>query len=435
VLPLVIMGLLAGLVIVLFVRLFIHQDDAGSSAAKAQTSEDGGAFVGVNTFADKMELSEAQAADEVEAAEQPTQIEPAPTNVPMEKLARGEKPPQFVIFSFDGGAGHKNWTRFLDAAEVHDARFVTFLTGLYLLGDKAKEDNVYEGPGHAPGAASIGYGGSQKEIATQIQDLNEAYSRGHEIGTHYNGHFCVGNAPSGDDWTTADWDDELDQFFTMMTDWKQMSGYDEAVPNLLVPKEAVLGGRTPCLEGDWDQLVPAWKSHGMTYDSSVPAPDRGISWPERKDGIWEFYMPFAYSPAFGMTTVMDYNFWVSYNGGVSQPETAPEVRRKVRETYDHLYEETYHGNRAPLLVAGHFNSWNGDSFNPPTADFMKDVCGEPETYCATYQDVIAWMELQDPAILKEILAQPPVADHEPASADSSASESTSSESTSSESTG
>ena len=42
-------------------------------------------------------------------------------------------------------------------------------------------------------------------------------------------------------------------------------------------------------------------------------------------------------------------------------------------------------------------------------DFMKEKCGQPDTYCATYQDVIAWMELQDPAVLAELQAQAPVA--------------------------
>ena len=402
-------GLIAVLVIVFVVRLAIHHSEPPSASSSTERkSDDADARVQVGAFLGSEQRGE------VHEAVQEGPIEPAETNIPMKKLKKGAKPPQFVIFSFDGGAGHSHWKRFLDAAEVHDARFVTFLTGLYLLGDTAQEAEVYHGPGHAPGVASIGYGGSQQEIVTQVEDLNEAYARGHEIGTHYNGHFCAGHEPSGDDWSASDWDDELDQFFAMMTDWKQMNGYDEDVVDLRVPADAVLGGRTPCLEGQWDQLVPAWKEHGLTYDSSIPALVNGIAWPELKDGIWEFSMPYAYTPAFGMNTVMDYNFWVRFNGAVSRPETAPELRAKVREAYDYLYDQTYHGNRAPLLIAGHYNSWNGDSFNPPVADFMREVCGEPDTYCATYQDVIAWMELQDPAVLEKILDQPAVAASEPA---------------------
>ncbi len=402
------MGVILAVAFILIVRLFTNGGSAtaGSSADKADPNVPSRTVLGDLTQG-------VVVGDEGSAAPAKGPIEPVATNVPMEKLKAGEKPPQFIIFSFDGGAGDDNWQRFLEAAEVHDARFTTFLTGLYLLGDEAKEQAVYEPPGHSPGAASIGYGGSQESIVTQVENLNTAYSRGHEIGTHYNGHFCAGNPPSGDDWTTQDWDDELDQFFTMMTDWKQLNGYTD-VPDLRLPAEAVKGGRTPCLEGDWDDMLPAWEAHGLTYDSSLPAPTPGISWPELRDGIWEFYMPYAYSPAFGMTTVMDYNFWITFNGGISEPETAPELRKDVRETYDYLFEQVYNGNRAPLLVAGHFNSWNGDSFNPATADFMRAACGEPETYCATYQDVMAWMELQNPTVLEDIVTQPPVAGSPPA---------------------
>ena len=40
---------------------------------------------------------------------------------------------------------------------------------------------------------------------------------------------------------------------------------------------------------------------------------------------------------------------------------------------------------------------------------MRETCGKPDTYCATYQDVIAWMELQDPAVLADLQAKFPVA--------------------------
>lgn len=61
------------------------------------------------------------------------------------------------------------------------------------------------------------------------------------------------------------------------------------------------------------------------------------------------------------------------------------------------------------MIANHFNDWNGNAFNPATADFMTEVCGLPDTYCATYSDVTAWMELQDPEVLAGWQSLPPVA--------------------------
>ncbi|GGL88565.1 polysaccharide deacetylase [Nakamurella endophytica] len=333
------------------------------------------------------------------------------SNVPMRKLRPGEKPPQFVIFSFDGAGSHTKWQEFLATAETVDARFTGFLTGLYLLADDNRER--YTGPGHAPGKSSVGFGGTPQEVATLVGDLNTAYATGHEIGTHYNGHFCSGAEPSADAWSTADWNSELDQFFGFLTRYRQ-NNPGVALPTLTVPTSSIKGGRTQCLEGTWDQLVPAWKRHGLTYDSSVNAPAAGVSWPVRTDGIWEFAMPYVYSPGFGgMVVNMDYNMWVKFNGGRTQPGTEKQLRDKVYRTYTYLYEQTFAGNRAPLLVANHFNNWNGNAFNPAVRSFMQDYCGRPETVCATYQDVIAWMELQDPAVLERLQDQAPVAGSAP----------------------
>lgn len=330
-----------------------------------------------------------------------------PSNLPTTTLQPGQQPPQFLIFSFDGAGSHTKWQEFLTAAQPTNSRFNGFLTGLYLLADENK--NRYIGPGHSPGKSSVGFGGTTDEVATLIGDLNQAYAAGHEIGTHYNGHFCAGAEPSGNSWTAADWSSELDQFFTFITDYQgQNPGAD--LPQLTVPTDSVKGGRTQCLEGVWENLVPAWKDHGLTYDSSINAPWKGIAWPQQIDDIWEFHMPYIYSPAFnGSVLLMDYNMWIKYNQGAEQPETAPELRRIVFDTYTYLYDQTYNGNRAPLLIANHFNNWNGNSFNEPTLRFMQQYCGKPDTYCATYTDVIAWMERQDPAVLQDLLDRPPVA--------------------------
>jgi hypothetical protein len=74
-----------------------------------------------------------------------------------------------------------------------------------------------------------------------------------------------------------------------------------------------------------------------------------------------------------------------------------------------MYHEAYRGNRAPVLIANHFNTWNGDSFNQPALEFMSEVCDNPETYCATYSDVVAWMEMQDAAVLAGFQGLDPVA--------------------------
>lgn len=331
----------------------------------------------------------------------------AASNVPMTRLAPGEQPPQFVLFSFDGVGLTPNWDMFLATASRSNARFSALMTGLYFLTD----DNAhhYQGPGHKPGQAAIAFGGEEHSVLEQVSYLNRTWLDGHEMGTHYVGHFCTGAGHHGDLWTTADWSHELEQFFSLMTNWRENNAITTGSDLEFGPEE-VRGGRTQCLEGQLEQMIPAWHQFGMTWDSSMPASHPGISWPTNVDGIWEFPIRYVYSPPLGKRqTALDYNFWYTLNGAKDQPETAARAAEITKGTYEYMFEETYSGNRAPLVIANHFNDWNGNSFNPATADFMADVCTLPETYCATYSDVVAWMELQDPTTLADWQSQPPVA--------------------------
>ncbi|HVE28978.1 MAG TPA: hypothetical protein VNC80_02830, partial [Mycobacteriales bacterium] len=78
---------------------------------------------------------------------------PVPAVQPV-ALRPGQKPPQFVIVSFDGAGDHEKWTFWRDVARRSGMRFTGFLSGVYLL-DQAHRTE-YTGPGHAPGANSLG---------------------------------------------------------------------------------------------------------------------------------------------------------------------------------------------------------------------------------------------------------------------------------------
>ncbi|MGB6040786.1 MAG: polysaccharide deacetylase [Gordonia sp. (in: high G+C Gram-positive bacteria)] len=334
----------------------------------------------------------------------PTRV---PSNVPMRKLAPGEKPPQFVLFSFDGVGVSPNWDEFLKAAEESGARFTALMTGLYFLTDRASKR--YRGPGHLPGESALPFGGTRKEVREQIGYLNRTWYAGHEMGTHFVGHFCAGTKYPGKDWTAGDWKNELNQFFSLMQNWRRNTGINDG-PDLAFGPGAVKGGRTQCLEGSPEKLFPALRAHQMTWDSSMPAAKPGIYWPSKTRGIWEFPVPYVYSPALkARQTALDFNFWMTYNGAKNTPKQAPKISRMVRGTYNYMYKRAYAGNRAPIVVANHFNDWSGNAFNPATWQFMRDVCGNPETICATYTDLVSWLELQDPAVLKELQGLPRVA--------------------------
>jgi hypothetical protein len=322
------------------------------------------------------------------------------------RLRPGERPPQFVVVSFDGAGSHDKWAYWRSVADRAGMRFTGFLSGVYLV-DQAHA-TAYRGPGHRPGASSVGFADDAAAVGTLVGDLNEAWRRGYEIGTHYNGHFCGGTAHPVGEWTRAEWNAELDQFFTFYRDYRTINGLPATSPDLLPPAASVKGGRTPCLEGRQDQLFGALRDHGMTYDSSGNT--NGIRWPRQVDGIWEF--PMGYVPLAGTTSgviAMDYNFYYKQHQARSaDAATAARDSQQVLETYRGMFAAAYDGNRAPLVLGNHFNSWNHDAYTTALATFVLEVCHRPDVRCVPYRDVIRWMQAQDPAVLARLQALPPV---------------------------
>jgi hypothetical protein len=327
--------------------------------------------------------------------QRPDETPPAAAEVPAEqgwnrKLGPGERPPQFVLFSYDGAGSHDQWTRLLELSGRSGARFTAFLSGVYLLADDQKKQ--YTAPGHSAGQSSISFGGTPDEVRTLIADLNAAQQRGVEIGTHYNGHYCT------DKWTTQQWQLELQQFFRFV---------DQAgVQGLKVDSAAVKGGRTPCLEGRFDAVFAALSSRGMTYDSSQVSD--GMQWPAQDKGIWEFSLPMVRMPAVGnkKVTMTDYSLWEALNRSKDDKSKRDEFARATLEVYRAAYDAVLRGNRAPLVIGNHFNDWAGGGFGVAGEQFMGEVCARPETVCTTFSEVIKWMELQDPAVLDQLRKQP-----------------------------
>jgi hypothetical protein len=321
------------------------------------------------------------------------------------KLRPGEKPPQFVIVSFDGVGSHEKWEYWKNVAEQANMRFTGFLSGVYLLSTDHKR--VYHGPGHNPGASSIGFSADLAKVRQEVLDLNDAWRRGYEIGTHYNGHFCSGNGYAGASWTTADWTSELQQFFNFYRYYRTVNA-DPTLPALQIPVNAIKGGRTPCLEGRMNQLMPALRHFNFGYDSSGNR--NGIAWPSKNQyGIWEF--PMAYVPMAGRNSgviSMDYNFWVKQTGNPPTAGDSIADSNQVVATYQQMYQAAYTGNRAPLVLGNHFNSWNNNAYTQALATFVTTTCRKPNTYCLPYRDVIRWMAVQDPAVLNRLQQLPAV---------------------------
>jgi hypothetical protein len=324
---------------------------------------------------------------------------PLPDGFVPRRLRPGQRPPQFVVVSFDGVGWHQEWQHWMSVSRRVPFRFTGFLSGTYLLSDQTRDR--YHPPYYSPGTSEIGWG-TPADVRTEIGDLNLAVAAGMEIGTHFNGHFCAsaGLPSGGNTWSTRDWDVELDQFFHLLRDYRT----DNALPpsvRLRIGRADITGERTPCLEGRPSALYPALAAHGFSYDSSITRSP--LTWPTRDRGTGLWHLGMTTFPLHGTdhpVTTMDYNYYFTQRGGVDG--TAAQARadqRQVLATYDDLYRRSLHGNRAPMILGNHFNNWNHGAYVDALTSFVLNTCGRPETRCVPFRDLVAWLDVQRPAIL------------------------------------
>jgi hypothetical protein len=342
--------------------------------------------------------------------EAPASNGPHGPSTPALRMPPGERPPQFVLVSFDGAGWSRMWDYWFSVAERVPFHFTGFLSGTYLLSERTRD--AYHPPYYPAGSSQINWY-DEADLPVEIANLNRALRTGNEIGTHFNGHFCAGaGLPSGGNtWSEADWDQELSQFFDLLTDYRTNNQLPASVRLRLRPSD-IHGSRTPCLEGSPEELYPALRRHRLEYDSSFTHP--GLSWPTRSpEGIWQIGM--ALFPLHGRlpdgrtgvsVTTMDYNFYFTQRGAVPAPTAEDSARdsQQVLETYRDMYAAAYSGNRAPLVLGNHFNDWNNGAYRDALARFVLDTCGRPETQCVTYTELIAWMEAQTPRVLRRLQA-------------------------------
>ncbi len=327
---------------------------------------------------------------------------PQPHQPPVEKLKPGEKPPQFVVFSWDGAAemdGVNLVSRFRKAARESNANMTLFLSGIYVLPESKKA--LYQGPKHGPGATDISFI-YDKNIKLTLQQLREAWLEGDEVGTHFNGHFC--NSPtSGKTWSKEDWKKEIDQAYSFVQNWRTNTGWTD-IPSLPFDyKKELIGGRAPCLEGQ-KNLIAAAKDYGWRYDSSSPG---GLQvWPKKIDGIWD--LPLQSLPWPGSNgksqLSMDFNIMYEQTGGKTDAPQAqwPALEKQATEFYVGGFERAYTTNRAPLFIGNHFESWNGGVYMNAVENTMRQVCTKQEVRCVSFRQFVDWLDAQDPAVVAKL---------------------------------
>ncbi|WP_133742411.1 hypothetical protein [Actinorugispora endophytica] len=323
---------------------------------------------------------------------------PQPNQPVVDTLDRTKAPPQFVIISWDGAGELSDglFARFLEVARRNGAWMTFFLSGLYFLPEHRK--NLYRPPGHPVGASDIAYL-SEESVHRTIRHIDLAWRAGHEIGTHFNGHFC---GPRGVRlWGAADWASEIEQAVRFVMNWKTNTGFTDLPPLPFDYRRELVGARTPCLLGQ-DNLLPTAAKLGWKYDASSPG---GLQvWPRRRGGLWDFPLQSIPMPGSGFEVLsMDYN--IMFN----QSETSTKDKSRHRAwggqalgTYLAGFERSYSGNRAPLFVGNHFERWNGGIYMDAVERFMDGVGGERDVRMVSFRQFTDWINAQDPAVVERL---------------------------------
>ncbi|MBN0048727.1 hypothetical protein JS756_32515 [Streptomyces actuosus] len=315
------------------------------------------------------------------------------------RMKPGQKPPQFVVFSWDGAGedSQKLFSHFREVAKDNHATMTYFLSGVYMLPESKRD--LYRPPQHSPGRSDIGFN-DQQGITDTVKQLRLAWIEGNEIGTHFNGHFCGKNGGVGE-WSVEEWKDEINQAKQFVRTWKTNTGVKNAAPLPFDYDKELIGARTPCLEGR-KNFMKAARELGFRYDSS------GVNnqvWPGRKEGLWDLSMQLVPFPGHSYEQLtMDYNFMVNQSGTATQGDPAKREfwGDQMRDGLLDGFRRAYDGNRAPLIIGNHFESWNGGTYMRAVEEVVQTVCNKPDVRCVSFRQLADWLDAQDPQALAKL---------------------------------
>lgn len=267
-----------------------------------------------------------------------------------------ERPPQFVLFAFDGSYNNEVWQYSRDFTQMKkdrgvDTRFTFFINPVYFLSPENK--TFYSPPGSrlitdSKGnviatrnrGSAIGWGDDQRDISERIDQMNGAYKEGHEIGSHAVGHFDAGYKECKMDpstrkcerkadgsinwkwdlrWSEADWRSEFEQFYAILDNVFSLNNIRQKESKGLLFRQDIKGFRAPVL-GVSDGLWPNLPKFGIKYDTSKL--NFVNYWPQRNEhGTWNFPLAEVPEPGGSRKWIsMDYNFCVRDSARVLKEE-------------------------------------------------------------------------------------------------------------------
>ncbi len=312
--------------------------------------------------------------------------------LPAGGLYDGVRPPQFVLVSFDGAADQSILDRWTAVSKKAPAHMSFFLSMVYMLG-KEKRD-LYQGPRHNPGESNIGFaptGGQPlpEWMSMTVKGLQDAQRQGHELGMHFGGHWC--GASGVRSWNGDDWRADLTASEALGANVDANNELTPGVGSPFLTKPT--GARTPCLEGNQNELEPVLVEKGYRYNASKT---RNLNeWPTNGNGVWQYGFP-SIAIAGNKLALLAVDYSINYNlvpnHGEADAKRSAQIEPLVYDGYMNAFDNVYHGNRAPLELSNHFTHMSHDAYNNAVEKFVLNVCAKPEVHCVSYREATDWMD-------------------------------------------
>jgi hypothetical protein len=312
--------------------------------------------------------------------------------LPAGGLYDGVRPPQFILVSFDGAADQSILDRWTAVSKKAPAHMSFFLSMVYMLGKEQRD--LYQGPRHKPGESNIGFaptGGQPlpEWMSMTVKGLQDAQRQGHELGMHFGGHWC--GASGVRSWNGDDWRADLTASEALGANVDANNELQPGVGSPFLTKP--IGARTPCLEGNQNELEPVLVEKGYRYNASKT---RNLNdWPTNGNGVWQYGFPSIAIVGYKLALLaVDYsiNYNLVPNHREADAKRAAQIEPLVYDGYMNAFDNVYHGNRAPLELSNHFTHMSHDAYNNAVEKFVLNVCPKPEVHCVSYREATDWMD-------------------------------------------
>ena len=75
---------------------------------------------------------------------------------------------------------------------------------------------------------------------------------------------------------------------------------------------------------------------------------------------------------------------------------------QMRNGLVQAFDRAYKGNRAPLIIGNHFESWNVGTYMRAIEETIATVCVKRDVKCVSFRQLADWLDAQDPQVLAKM---------------------------------